>query len=166
MRFCPPNVTLEDVWINHGVSECFMETVSMSTIAGFLFLFGTIQIWAYRKYATQISSYTLPHSKLFKLQIFFSCFVPLLCISRFILQTSLFDKGEIYGYMILTVCLTSLVWPLSVAIILYERHYMLPSTPTKGHGLVLLGFWTLVFITENLAFLNLRATDWWFNLNR
>lgn len=40
---------------------------------------------------------------------------------------------------------------------------MLPSVPTRGHGLVLLLFWTLAFIGENLTFVNLKQDDWWFN---
>lgn len=45
-----------------------------------------------------------------------------------------------------------------------ERYYLLPSVPTRGHGLVLLIFWSLVFIVENLSFINMRHEDWWFNL--
>lgn len=45
-----------------------------------------------------------------------------------------------------------------------ERHYQLPSVPARGHGLVLLIFWTLLFIVENLSFINMRHEDWWFNL--
>jgi len=36
--------------------------------------------------------------------------------------------------------------------------------PTRGHGLILLLFWTLTFINESLAFINLRHEDWWFHL--
>lgn len=46
-----------------------------------------------------------------------------------------------------------------------ERYYLLPSVPTRGHGLVLLIFWSLVFIVENLSFINMRHEDWWFHLN-
>lgn len=43
-----------------------------------------------------------------------------------------------------------------------ERYYLLPSVPTRGHGLVLLLFWTLAFIGENLTFVNMKQDDWWF----
>lgn len=36
--------------------------------------------------------------------------------------------------------------------------------PTRGHGLVLLIFWTMILINENLSFVNMRHEDWWFNL--
>ncbi|KAF8786085.1 ATP-binding cassette sub-family B member 6 like protein [Argiope bruennichi] len=46
-----------------------------------------------------------------------------------------------------------------------NRHKALPSIPTSGHGLVLLVFWTSVFIIENLTLLNLKNEKWWFRLN-
>lgn len=47
-----------------------------------------------------------------------------------------------------------------------ERRYLLPSVPTRGHGLILLVFWTLIFVAENLSFLNLGKNEWWFQLKR
>lgn len=52
----------------------------------------------------------------------------------------------------------------AICLMVKERHYLLPSVPTRGHGLVLLIFWTLLFIVENLSFINMRHEDWWFNL--
>ena len=43
-----------------------------------------------------------------------------------------------------------------------ERHKWLPSVPPRRHGIVLLGFWTLAFIADNLVFLNLNKPEWWF----
>lgn len=45
-----------------------------------------------------------------------------------------------------------------------ERHYQLPSVPTQGHGFVLLIFFTLNFIAQNVALVNINSKDWWFNL--
>lgn len=56
------------------------------------------------------------------------------------------------------------MYPYSICIINVERKYLLPSVPTRGHGLILLVFWTLIFISENLAFLNLGQKEWWFQL--
>lgn len=50
MRYCPPNVTLGEVWVDHGISQCFMETVSAIIIGGFLMVFGAIQIVMYKRY--------------------------------------------------------------------------------------------------------------------
>lgn len=46
-----------------------------------------------------------------------------------------------------------------------ERHYLLPSIPSRGHGLVLLMTWTLLFISENLSIVNLKKEDWWFHID-
>jgi ATP-binding cassette subfamily B (MDR/TAP) protein 6 len=45
-----------------------------------------------------------------------------------------------------------------------ERHYQLPSTPSKGHGIVLLLFFTLTFINQNAALVNINSQTWWFSL--
>lgn len=64
---------------------------------------------------------------------------------------------------ILNVILTCLSYPFSIFILVKERYYLLPSVPPSGHGVVLLLFWSLEFIVENLAFINLRHEDWWFH---
>lgn len=52
----------------------------------------------------------------------------------------------------------------SIMLIQKERHYMLPSVPTSGHGVVLLIFWALNFINENVSIMNLKREHWWFNI--
>lgn len=100
MLYCPPNVTLSEVWINHGVSECFMNTISTPIIAGFLFVAGTAQLCMYRKYGTEVSPNQLSRSKLYYTQIFFTLFVPVLEIVRFALQATILNDKQIYGYMV------------------------------------------------------------------
>lgn len=41
---------------------------------------------------------------------------------------------------------------------------MFPSVPTRGHGLVLLTFWTLVFVNENVSIMNLKKEEWWIHV--
>ncbi|KAF4533336.1 hypothetical protein B566_EDAN002733 [Ephemera danica] len=164
MKYCPPNITLNEIWVDHGVSQCFMDTVSTAVTAGFLLIFGTTQLWIYKKYATTVSSYSLPKSKLYCLQLFFLFLLPVLSIARLVLQATLLNDHIIYGHMVLAASLISLSSLYSVVLVIVERKYMLPSVPTRGHGLVLLIYWTLLFITENLAFLNLRKEEWWFRL--
>lgn len=45
-----------------------------------------------------------------------------------------------------------------------ERHYQLPSTPTRAHSMILLIFFTLLFVCENAALINLDSDSWWFAL--
>lgn len=58
------------------------------------------------------------------------------------------------------------VFPLSAKLILMERNSLLPSMPARGHGLVLIIFWILIFIAENLAFIRVIKEDWWLQLNK
>lgn len=52
----------------------------------------------------------------------------------------------------------------SIFLTVKERYYRLPSVPSRDHGLTLLFFWTLGFATQNLVFVNIKHSDWWFNL--
>ncbi|XP_011635497.1 ATP-binding cassette sub-family B member 6, mitochondrial [Pogonomyrmex barbatus] len=165
MRYCPPNITFTDIWVNHGMSKCFMDTVCISIISLYLIVFGSIQLWIYHKYGTEADENTLPKSKLYNLQKFVLYFVPFLSIIRIILQATILDDGMVYGYMILTSILTIIVYPYSIYILKVERHKLLPSVPPHGHGLVLLGFWTLAFVAENLVLINIGKLEWWFHLN-
>lgn len=187
MLYCPPNVTLSQIWIDHGISHCFMDTVGSSVCGGFMIVFGLIQLLMYRKYAIRITDPTLiSRSRLYGLQLFLLAFFPFLQSVRFLLNARIYEGSAIYGYMvrnfknifwfnfiwfhvffqILSTCFICVAYPLSMCLVIKERLYQLPSVPTRGHGLVLLLFWTLAFINESLAFINLRHEDWWFNLKR
>lgn len=36
--------------------------------------------------------------------------------------------------------------------------------PPRGHGIVLLLFFTLTFIAQNVALVNINSKDWWFDM--
>lgn len=65
-------------------------------------------------------------------------------------------------FQIVSAALTIIVYPYALYILQVERHKLLPSVPPNGHGIVLLGFWTLAFIADNLVFVNLFKREWWF----
>ncbi len=67
MRYCPPNITISDIWLNHGVSPCFLETVTSSIVAGFILIFGIVELLFYRKYATRIDN--LSRNKMYMFQV-------------------------------------------------------------------------------------------------
>ncbi|KAJ8953628.1 hypothetical protein NQ314_007233 [Rhamnusium bicolor] len=99
LTYCPPNVNIWDVWVDNGTSQCFMDTLSSSVIAGFILIAGTIQLCMYRKYGTEVSLNHLSKSKLYYLQIFLTLFLPVLEIVRFSLQATVFVDKAVYGYM-------------------------------------------------------------------
>lgn len=100
MKYCPSNITFTDIWINHGMSKCFMDTICTSIISLYLIIFGSIQLWMYRKYGTDADENALPKSKLYNLQKIVLYFVPFLSILRIILQATILDDGIVYGYMV------------------------------------------------------------------
>ncbi|XP_063853359.1 ATP-binding cassette sub-family B member 6-like [Scylla paramamosain] len=165
MLYCPPNITLAEVWVGHGISHCLLETVCAATYTTFLLVFGVGQWLIYHKYATPIDQYLRPKSCLFGVQTALAVVMVLVAVARISLQATLIGHHIIYGYMILAFCCSLIIWPLSVRLVYLERNEQLPSAPTRGHGFVLLVFWTLVFVGENLAFLNLKNEDWWFDLS-
>jgi hypothetical protein len=77
-----------------------METLTVSITAGLLFLFGSAQLWIYRKYGTQVTQLLLPRSKLYHAQIFFTFLLPVLAAVRFILQATVLNGGIVCGYMV------------------------------------------------------------------
>lgn len=99
ISYCPPNITLSEIWTQNGISQCFMDTVSTSVIAGFLLISGLIQLFIYKRYATHSEDF-IPKSKLYNFQIFLLSFVPLLAFTRFVLQAAFYDDTVLYGYMV------------------------------------------------------------------
>ena len=53
-KYCPPNETINEYWIDHGMNICFLETVTSSSIAGFILIFGTIQLLLYRRHGSRL----------------------------------------------------------------------------------------------------------------
>ena len=53
-RYCPPNETINKYWIDHGMNICFLETVTSSTILGFILVFGSIQLLLYWRHGSRL----------------------------------------------------------------------------------------------------------------
>jgi len=99
MRYCPENISISEVWVNGGTSQCFMDTVTTACTATWLTLLGTIQLRMYRKFGSRIDL-PLPQSKLYVIQIFL--IILLLCssVARFLVQVVMINHYEVYGYMV------------------------------------------------------------------
>ncbi|KAF2361768.1 Mitochondrial ABC-transporter N-terminal five TM domain [Trinorchestia longiramus] len=140
--------------------------VTSSTYGLLLLVFGLGQWLMYKRYATlNDTSIIRPKSSLMVFQFILMSFMPLLTLVHFILLATIIGDKTIYGYEIVFFLVNIIVWPLCARLVLLERYYQLPTVPSNGHGIVLLLFWTLVFIAENLTFINLRNEDWWFDLS-
>jgi len=78
-----------------------METVSSSVIAGFILLFGVIQLIIYHKHSSQIDVRRLRPSFLYNLQISLLLMLPALAVARFVMRWKFYDGAPmIYGYMV------------------------------------------------------------------
>lgn len=155
---------MDVIWFNHGVSQCFMDTIAMGSIGGFLLIFGTLQLVMYQRYATEVNRLQIRESGMYSFQLFLLVLLPLLTVLRFVLEGFIFDGAEVYGFMVLSIAVALLAYPYSIILLVKERYYQLPSVPTRGHGIVLLIFWTMLFVVQNIAFINLNYRDGWFRL--
>lgn len=138
LQYCPPNITLSQVWVNHGVSQCFMDTVSSSVLFGFIFLFGTIELFMYRKYGTPVEGYQLRPSKLYNFQIFLLIFVPLIKITHFILESFVYKEHHIYGFMVSYLYCFFVINYFEANLIFFRscQHHLLSSV-ISFHGVLL-----------------------------
>ena len=84
-----------------------------------------------------------------------------MCVDNFVVEPK-----SVVGYQVLVAVLHSAMWFYSLPIIFLERRRMLPSIPTRGHGAILLLFWSLAFIAEVLSVLSWDSDDWFWNKRR
>lgn len=164
MEFCPPNITIGQVWLEQGWSPCFLDTVSISVIAAFLLVFGTAQLCMYRRYGTRNDA--VAPSRHYGAQLLLHGLLPCVELIRFaLLTTTAYDGADgqhapIAGYQILHAGLTLCVYGALAGLLSAERNRLLPATPSQGHGLVLLFSWTLLFVVDNLELINMRSGAW------
>ena len=161
--YCGNGSYLSESWRDHGLTHCFTDTVTSCLLFGFVFIFGGIQILVYRKYSTILEWRWQPKSCLYQMQISLCALMSLESILHFTLKATVIGNEKVYVYNIVSASLMTLAWPLAIAVTCLERKRLLPSIPTRGHGLVLLVFWSLAFIIENIAFISWFSDDWWWH---
>ncbi len=90
--------------------------------------------------------------------------LPMACLLTLLTELFVFKPGIMYGYMILLILQALIAWPISLVLIVWERNYMLPAPPSRGHGIILLLFFTAMFAMQNLELLNIKNQQWFFKL--
>lgn len=98
--FCPPNVSISDIWINHGISQCFIDTLCSSVLAGFILLFGTAQLIIFKKYSIPIDANRIRTSWIYKMQMSLMLLLPFLETLQLLLRWELYEKLPVYGFMV------------------------------------------------------------------
>ena len=99
----------------------------------------------------------------FRFQIFLSLSMVMQYIIRIIIYPVLGEK--LYGDIALGTCFYASSYLVSIFIIALERTKVLSSSRVRGHGLILVLFWTLAFINENLAFISWGSPHYWWHLD-
>ena len=167
MEYCANNSDFTKIWYGNGINQCFLNTVTSGLLLLFMLICGCIQCTVFRKYATNIQKKYIKSSLFTALQTFLTVLLMLESLAHIV--TKDLTKGNaksIAGVDLLTFLCLFFAWGGSLRLLALERKRMLPSIPTRGHGLVLLIFWTLAFLRENLAFISWWSHSWWWYLDR
>ncbi|CAN7998065.1 unnamed protein product [Ixodes pacificus] len=162
MRYCPPNVSLDEIWTETGLSQCFLDTLGPPLLLGLIVIGGSIQFSVYHKYATPLDTRLLQRAGWYKFHVSLMILLVISALARLGAQCAL---GEPMGHQLVWALCLSPAWVFSALLTRLERHWALPSVPTHGHGLPLLLFWAASMVQEALAFLGLHNPDWWFHLH-
>ena len=164
--FCDNGTSLSQPWLKDGLTPCFFTTVTSSILAGLMLVCGVAEVYVYRKYANRVENDRITKSVLFKVQLLLTAAIAIEPVIYLALQGTVIGDHHLHGYQVLGACLGVLSWIMVFVIVYLECRWMLPSIPTRGHGLVLLLFLTLAFATENLAFLSWFSPLWWWRKDR
>ena len=166
LKYCPNGSNPSEVWVNRGLNECLLDTVTTSVLFVFLLVFGCLQCSMYRKYSTQIEDKYVNTNFGSVLQIFLTIVMVIESVAHIVTIDLMKIKGGVSGVDILVFLCLFVTWLSTLRILSLERKKLLPAVPSRRHGLVLLVLWTLAFLRENLAFISWWNQDWWWSLNR
>ena len=85
-------------------------------------------------------------------------------IVRIVLLATIGDE-EVFGYIELSTCFYIASFIISAFIIYMERSWTFLSRHARGHGTIVLLFWSAAFLHENLAFISWQSPYWWWKLD-
>jgi len=115
----------------------------------------------YWRHGTRLEPGYRPSSCLYVLQVILTVAMAAQSIINIVLHALVMADKQVAISDILCAVLGLKMWLVSLHLIKLERRQILPSIPVRGHGLVLLVFWTLAFVYENLAFVSWFSPQWW-----
>ncbi|XP_069472975.1 ATP-binding cassette sub-family B member 6 [Ambystoma mexicanum] len=160
--YCEHNASASTAWAQQGFAPCFFFTLVPSVLLSFCLLLGALQSACYSRYGRLMEPKYVPRSPLYRLQLMISGLLLALPFGGLIWQAA--GVGVVYGYMLAYALLSSAGWAFTLYLLHLERTRVLPQDRTRGHGMVLLVFWTLAFAGENLTFISWSSPLWWWGL--
>lgn len=161
VTYCEARVSMQQVWVEDGLTPCFFFTLVPSVLLSLVFVLGTLHCVCYGRYGTEMEPKFVPRSRLYSLQMFLSALLVLQAVVWTAVRASL---GGLYGYVVLYGCLTALGWIWACVSLRLERRRVMVRERTRGHSTVLLMYWALAFAAENLAFVSWMSPQWWWGL--
>lgn len=164
MQYCKNGSSIHLYWIDNGLNPCFIDTLTSSIFFLIIGVFGIVQSCMYDRYSTPVEKKYQPFNVGYILQVACTCLLIIECVLHIVLTDAAMSSHTVYGYQLYTALVYFFGWTMSLRLLCLERSRALPSIPTRGHGLVLLVFWTMAFIRENLAFVSWFSTAWWWHL--
>ncbi|CAG5135636.1 unnamed protein product, partial [Candidula unifasciata] len=164
MLFCKNGTQWDHAWVNRGFDRCFYESTTSTILFLFIFICGIIQSVLFSKYAILIDAQRVSKSWGYTVQVLLTDLLILEALIHMILYDVYLHDRHLLGYQVLQACALIAACVTSLWLLAMERRSMLPSIPTRGQGLVLLLFWGLLFVRENLMFVSWENPTWWWHL--
>lgn len=160
--YCEADVSIQQVWVEGGLTLCFYFTLVPCILLALSFLFGTLLCVCYNRYGTEMEPKFIPRSRMYRLQVVLSVLLALQALCWTVYQVS--QGGDLPGFVVLYGCLSTLGWIWAVGLLRLERKRVLVRDRTRGHSVVLLLYWAVAFAAENLAFVSWMSPQWWWAL--
>ncbi|KAK3604753.1 hypothetical protein CHS0354_017861 [Potamilus streckersoni] len=166
MKYCSRNTSFTDIWYDEGLNICFLDTLTSGLLFVFMIVFGCIQCARYRRNSIPVVEMNIRGGCGYNIQKLLTFILILEAVLRIVLQdVTKVDSGEgITGSNLINFFALVITWSGSLKLLSLERSRFLPRRRTRGHSLMLLIFWCLAFVKENLAFVSYWSHSWWWYL--
>ncbi|XP_012938229.1 ATP-binding cassette sub-family B member 6, mitochondrial [Aplysia californica] len=164
MLFCENGTEWSHVWVEKGISRCFYESTSSGILLIFICLTGAIQCTVFSKYAVYIDPRRVLKSWGYVVQVLLTMLLMLEALVHMVLFDVYLRERILLGYQVFEACALIMACIVSLWLLALEKRSMLPTTPSRGQGIVLLMFWGLFLIRETLFFVSWNDPAWWWQL--
>ena len=71
MLYCGDQLNFTDIWIDEGINQCILDTITSGILFLLMFICGCLQCSMFRKYSTQVDTNTKKGTVGFTFQVSF-----------------------------------------------------------------------------------------------
>lgn len=125
---------------------------------------GAFEVLAYWKRAVKWQKEHRPKPHWFRFQIFLHLCMVSIYIAR-IATLGVLGHEALPGFVELSTCFYLASYLIACLVVFVERTRTLATRARRGHGIVLLLFWTIAAVSEILAVVSISSDQWWFDLS-